>query len=76
MNCVDFLFWWEHFFVKKRKQNLKKKCFGLNLHQAKSDVISFLLGVSGGQKTKAAQNSLKQVLVVEFFKSDEFFIIL
>ena len=52
------------------------KKFHLNLHQAKSDVISFLVvmlvGVQG-QKIKVAQNCPKQILVLEFLKSNEIF---
>ena len=70
-------------------KNLNRK-YGKNflspdLHQAKSGVFSFLVVMVGGggglgselkKKIKVAQNSMKHVLVLEIFKSDEIFKIL
>ena len=56
----------------------EKYMFGLNIHQAKSGVISNSLyrGWGEGPKIKVVQNGLKHALVLEFLGSDEIFEIL
>ena len=41
------------------------------MYQAKSGAISLGGGGGGGPTIKIAQNDLKHILVLEFFKSDE-----
>ena len=56
-------------------QNLAKKIFfsSLNMYQAKSGVKNFSLYWGGVPPPgKVAQNELKQILVLEFLRSDDF----
>ena len=83
----DFLFWWEHFLLRKDKKNWTiiwtKHFFGPNLCQAKSGIISFLVVMIGGgggggegvtsAKIKVAQNDLNHILLLKIFRSDEIF---
>ena len=74
LNLDDFLFWWEHFLQRKKKNESLTKKFGdkmcfPNLRQAKSGAISFSVvmeggGVVSGEKITVA---LKNVLILEFF---------
>ena len=57
------------------KKNFFEKLFfsSLNMYQAKSGVKNFSLYWGGGTPPeKVAQNELKQILVLEFLRSDDF----